>query len=125
MVLACAGGRGIFRGMVVNIARQSVQPSAPEIPRLLVEKFDDLTGTEASAAIASGLTQEVVAQLSKFKDIVVVQSIGTVTGKETVPRGFVLSGSVNLSADAFRLQVQLHQLGPTARSCGQTATTAE
>ena len=39
------------------------------------ESFDDLTGTDAAAAIASGLKQEVVGHLSKFKDIVVVESV--------------------------------------------------
>jgi TolB-like protein/Tfp pilus assembly protein PilF len=80
-------------------------PGAPTIPRVLVEKFDDLTGTQASAAIASGLAQEVAGQLSKFKDIVVLQSVETAPGKETLPPRFVLSGSVNLEPDAFRLQV--------------------
>ena len=89
----------------------SSSPSAPEIPRLLVEKFDDLTGTEASAALATGLRQEVVGQLSKFKDIIVVQSIETAPGKEMVPPRFVLSGSVNLVADAFRLQVSFINRG--------------
>lgn len=83
-------------------------PGAPGIPRVLVEKFDDLTGTPASAAITSGLAQEVAGQLSKFKDIVVLQSVETAPGKETLPPRFVLSGSVNLEPDAFRLQVSFH-----------------
>jgi TolB-like protein len=49
-----------------------IGPGAPKIPRVLVEKFDDLTGTQASAAITSGLAQEVAGQLSKFKDLVVL-----------------------------------------------------
>lgn len=81
------------------------RPVTPERPRVLVEKFDDLTGTQASAAITSGLAQEVAGQLSKFKDIVVLQSVETAPGKETLPPRFVLSGSVNLEPDAFRLQV--------------------
>jgi TolB-like protein len=80
-------------------------PGTPEIPRVLVEKFDDLTGTPASAAITNGLAQEVAGQLSKFKDIVVLQSVETAQGKETLPPRFVLSGSVNLEPDAFQLQV--------------------
>ncbi len=88
-----------------NIA--SVSPAKPEIPRLLVQPFDDLTGTQASAAIASGLTQQVVAQLSKFRDIAVVESPGpSPDASRPLPR-FTLAGSVNLSADAFRLRVRL------------------
>jgi TolB-like protein len=88
-----------------------VSPATPEIPRLLVERFDDLTGTEASAALATGLRQQVVGQLSKFKDIIVVQSIETAPGKEMLPPRFVLSGSVDLAADAFRLQVSFINRG--------------
>ncbi len=78
----------------------------PERPRLLVQPFDDLTGTQASAAIARGLSQEVVGQLSKFKDIVVVESVDTrPDGSSPLPR-FTLAGSVNLSPDSFRLRVR-------------------
>ena len=84
-----------------------VSPAAPEIPRLLVESFDDLTGTPASAAIASGLTQEVIGQLSKFKDIVVIESSASSSDAAHLRPRFVLAGSVDLSADAFRLRVRL------------------
>jgi TolB-like protein len=71
-----------------------------------VQPFDDLTGTQASAAIARGLSQEVIGQLSKFKDIVVVESVDTrPDGRGPSPR-FALAGSVNLSDDAFRLRVR-------------------
>lgn len=81
-------------------------PGSPERPRLLVQPFEDLTGTEASATIARGLSQEVVGQLSKFKDIVVVESVDTRPG-ETIPSPrFALAGSVSLSDDAFRLRVK-------------------
>lgn len=83
-----------------------ISPATPEIPRLLVEPFEDLTGTDASAAIASGLAQEVIGQLSKFKDIVVVEAMeGAPVAPTSLPR-FVLAGSVNLSDEAFRLRVR-------------------
>ena len=72
-----------------------------------MQSFEDLTGTDASAAIASGLKQEVVGQLSKFKDIVVMESSPTATDTSVPAPRFVLAGSVNLSADAFRLRVRL------------------
>ena len=82
-------------------------PSLPERPRLLVLPFDDLTGTETSAAIARGLSQEVIGQLSKFKEIAVHELVDTrPDGSGPVPR-FKLAGSVNLSADAFLLRVRL------------------
>ncbi|WP_244846507.1 hypothetical protein [Mesorhizobium sp. L-8-3] len=79
-------------------------PSKPEVPRLLVEWFDDLTGTDESAALARGLTQEVISHLSKFKDIVVVQSPASATLPQV---RYVLAGSVDLSADRFRFRVRM------------------
>jgi TolB-like protein len=81
--------------------------TAPEIPRLLVEKFDDLSGSEAAADLASGLTQDVISHLSKFRDIVVVESMATAPGKATLQPRYALAGSVDLSSDAFRLRVRL------------------
>ncbi|PZV38528.1 hypothetical protein [Mesorhizobium kowhaii] len=85
----------------------AARAGAPETPRVLVESFDDLTGTNAAAAIASGLKQEVVSQLSKFKDIVVVESAAKEEDPSTAPPRFVLAGSVNLSVDTFLLRVRL------------------
>ena len=88
-----------------------VNPTTPEIPRLLVQRFDDLRGTETSAAIVSGVTQEVISQLSKFKDIVILESNRTPPGKTALPPRYALLGSVDLSADAFRLRVRLVDYG--------------
>ncbi|TIR41901.1 MAG: hypothetical protein E5X64_07320, partial [Mesorhizobium sp.] len=93
--------------LALGLASGGVSPTSPEIPRLLVETFDDLSGTEASRAIASGLRQEVVGQLSKFKDIVVVESAAKGDDPSISPSRFVLAGSVSLSTDAFRLRVRL------------------
>jgi TolB-like protein len=84
-----------------------VSSTTPEVPRLLVETFDDLTGTDASAAVATGLKQEVVGQLSKFKDIIVMESSPTAADTSVPPPRLVLAGSVNLVADAFRLRIRL------------------
>lgn len=87
------------------LSSPGAEPSAPEIPRVLVEPFDDLTGTEASAAFSTGIRQEVVGHLSKFKDLIVHESNpSNAEGSMPDPR-FVLTGSVNLSADSFRLRV--------------------
>lgn len=83
----------------------SVRPGAPVMPRVLVEKFDDLTGTQSGSAIAIGLKQEIVVQLSKFKDIAVMETPAN-GGEASLPR-FVLSGSVNLAPDAFWLRMRL------------------
>jgi TolB-like protein len=85
----------------------AARPGAPETPRVLVEQFDNLTGTHAAAAIAIGLKEEVVSQLSKFNDIVVMESAARGDDPSISPSRFVLAGSVNLSGDAFRLRVRL------------------
>lgn len=82
-----------------------VAPTGPEIPRVLVERFENLNGTEASAAMASGLTQEVIDKLSRFKDLLVIQSAEPAHGDGKSPR-YALQGSVDLSGEAFRLRVR-------------------
>ncbi|PWK66443.1 hypothetical protein [Aminobacter sp. AP02] len=76
----------------------------PEVPRLLVEWFDDLSGKSESSALARGLTQEIISQLSKFKDIVVVQARDPSDPPHT---RYVLAGSVDLSAEKFRFRVRM------------------
>lgn len=83
-----------------------IRPTAPEIPRILVEPIENLNSTETSSVIASGLTQEIINQLSKFKDLVVMQSAEPAHVNATLPR-YTLQGSVDLSGDAFRLRVRL------------------
>jgi len=76
-------------------------PSAPEVPRLLVEAFDDLSGEGKSRAIAAGLRQEVISELSKFRDVGIVEA----ADPSRAPR-YALAGAVDLSEEAFRLQVK-------------------
>lgn len=83
----------------------------PDVPRLLVVPFADLSGTENSAIIARGLTDEVVGQIAKFKEIVVIVSgpPGT-AGAEAPHRGaspFELQGSVRVEGDKLRLSARL------------------
>nr|WP_274709305.1 hypothetical protein [Nitratireductor luteus] len=77
--------------------------SRPEIPHLLVEWFDDMDGSEEAVALARGLTQEVISQLSKFRDIVVVHPFGQM-GPDV---RYVVAGSVDMSADTFRFRVRM------------------
>jgi TolB-like protein len=95
----------VVAALVLVWSWTSVRPGAPVIPRVLVEKFDDLTGTQSGSAIAIGLKQEIVVQLSKFKDIAVMETPAN-GGEASLPR-FVLSGSVNLAPDAFWLRMRL------------------
>lgn len=81
-------------------------PGSPEVPRVQVMQLEDLARSGSSSLIADGLTQEIVAQLAKFRDIVVVQAAyGGATLKP--PPRFILAGSVDISKDAFHLRVRL------------------
>ncbi|MBB6412765.1 hypothetical protein [Mesorhizobium sangaii] len=93
--------------LVLAWSWKSVRPIVPETPHVLVEPFDDLTGTGAATAIANGLKQEIVSQLSKFKDIVVMESAPKAGDASISMPRFVLAGSVGLSVDSFRLRVRL------------------
>jgi len=89
----------------------------PDIPRILVLPLEDLSEGEGSRGIARGLTEEIVGQLSKFRDLVVVEtgpggqlpSPGPDYG-EPVPR-FTLRGSFDMAGDRFRLQAKLTNTG--------------
>jgi TolB-like protein/Tfp pilus assembly protein PilF len=65
-----------------------------------------VSGTGPSAAIARGLTQEILGQVAKFKDIVIVEQAGTAVPADPRIR-YILSGGVQLAQNRLRLQVRL------------------
>ncbi|OOG69910.1 hypothetical protein B0E45_14985 [Sinorhizobium sp. A49] len=85
----------------------------PDIPRLLVEPFEDLSGGQLSSTIARGLTDEVIAQIAKFKEIVVVAQRGSVlpdiSAPGSKPPAYALQGTVRLDDTKLRLGVRLVQ----------------
>ncbi|MDX8444470.1 tetratricopeptide repeat protein [Mesorhizobium captivum] len=85
--------------------------SEPAKPRVLVETFDNPGGTEAAGSVASGLKQEIVEQLSKFKDIEVMMSAPKPDDASLAPPRFVIEGSVMLSEEAFKLRARLLNRG--------------
>ncbi|UGY08586.1 hypothetical protein [Phyllobacterium pellucidum] len=80
--------------------------SGPLIPRLFVEPFGDLSGTRRSANLAKGLTDEVIIQLAKFKEIVVVDGAASSTIVDPQPT-FTLEGRVRIEGDRLRLSTRL------------------
>ena len=89
--------------------------SQPDIPRLLIEPFEDLTGTESSAILARGLTEEIIGQIAKFKDLQVIEapsaSAKAVAGvKPSAPARYALLGSVRIADDTLRLTARLRKL---------------
>jgi TolB-like protein len=86
-------------------------PATPDVPRLLVRPFEDLSGTPSSAIIAKGLTEEVISQIVKFKDIVVVKDWSrSRSNEEATSRNsarYALEGSVQLRGDKLRVASRL------------------
>lgn len=86
--------------------------AGPDVPHLLVIPFDDLSGTSNSSTVARGLTQEVISQVAKFRDIVVTEGMPrsdlgpTATDFATSVR-FALAGSVEVAPNELRLRVRV------------------
>jgi TolB-like protein len=85
-------------------------PSAPDIPRLLVEPFEDLSASGDSAIVTRGLAHEIIGQIARFKDLVVIDGARlaepTPEGASSTAR-YVLGGSVRLIDDEIRLTASL------------------
>ncbi len=89
----------------------SVTPSSPPRssvadlgaqPRITVEPFQTVAGKAAPADIAQGLTDEIVGQLTKFKEILVIAA-GTEQDANAPGPRFALQGSVRIEGDRMRL----------------------
>jgi TolB-like protein/Tfp pilus assembly protein PilF len=85
----------------------------PALPRLLVKPFDDLTDVGKSQVIARGLTQEIIGQIAKFKDIVTISgdprnsvAAAGVLSPVDDPR-YVLSGDIEMTDSQFRLRARV------------------
>ncbi len=84
----------------------SIRGTGPHIPRLVVKPFSDLSGTQRSANMAKGLTEEVLTQLSKFKEIVVVDGAASSAIVDPQPT-FTLEGRVRIEGEKLRLSTRL------------------
>ncbi|MDX8451617.1 hypothetical protein RFM98_02500 [Mesorhizobium sp. VK9D] len=87
------------------------QHGEPEKPRVLVQAFDNPGGTQAAGVVASGLKEEIVEQLSKFRDLLVMESAPKPDDDSLTPPRFVIAGSITLSDEAFQLRVRLINRG--------------
>ncbi|KOF20225.1 integral membrane protein [Ensifer adhaerens] len=89
-----------------------VARTAPDVPRLIVLPFEDLTGTGSSRIVARGLTDRVIEQISKFKEIVVIAGQTTGGSRDPLSSGassarYALSGGVRLDGDKLWLTSRL------------------
>jgi TolB-like protein len=112
---ALAADYGIRTMLYTNDAsmpavRQGV--AGPDVPKLLVEPFDDLSGSPNSAVIARGLTDEVIGQIAKFKEITVITG-GTPDAGTDAAYGvggrpfYALQGSIRQDGGKLRLSARL------------------
>ncbi|OCP16438.1 MULTISPECIES: hypothetical protein [unclassified Ensifer] len=85
----------------------------PDIPRILVEPFEDLSNGQLSSTIARGLTEEVISQIVKFKEIAVVagraSDLPTAKAFGSKPPLYALQGTVRVDSTKLRLSVRLVQ----------------
>ncbi len=97
---------------VQTASAHNVGHTGPNVPKLVVDPFVDLSGTERSAIIARGLTDEVIGQLAKFKEIVVIAGRSPSVSSE-VPTlvnarlPYVLEGRVRVEGEKLRISARL------------------
>lgn len=96
-----AAGLGFAAGL--RLGRTAETQAALDVPRLVVEPFRSLNRSEQGEAAAAGLTAETIAEISRFKDIVVVA--GTASGG--LPARYRLTGTTAVEGSALRVQAQL------------------
>ena len=115
----------------------SVEGAAPEasarIPSIAVLPFINMSGDTEQEFFSDGLTEEIITELSRFRELLVISrtSVFVHKGKpvkaKEIAREFgvdyVVEGSVRKAADRVRVTVQLidgetetHRLGRTLRS---------
>ncbi|QFI69069.1 hypothetical protein [Sinorhizobium alkalisoli] len=104
---------GTSRTDDVPNASSILAQAVPDVPRVIVLPFEDLSGTGGSKIVARGLTDKVIEQISKFKEIVVVAGDPSQAPSDT-PAGavgqnarYALSGGVLFDGDRLRLTSRL------------------
>ncbi|WFU11954.1 hypothetical protein QA646_26630 (plasmid) [Rhizobium sp. CB3090] len=89
---------------------QNIAPVAAgvTVPKVLVESFEEISKEGGSADIARGLTEEVIGELAKFKEIAVIakQPPSRPDVRVEEPR-FALQGGVRVDGNKLRLTTRL------------------
>jgi serine/threonine protein kinase/tetratricopeptide (TPR) repeat protein len=110
-------GRGSATSAATHAAQASLAPSKPAIPSIAVLPFENRGRAEDDEAFADGITEDVIAQLSKVKTLKVIsrtsvmafkghtESLRDIAAKLDVAH--VLEGSVRRAGDRVRIVAQL------------------
>lgn len=89
-------------------APSAASSTASDQPRILVGPFTDISENNASSDIAQGLTDEVISQLARFKEVVVLAKPGATAAEDgSKTRLFALQGSVRVEGEKLRMIVRL------------------
>jgi len=75
-------------------------------PAIAVERFRDVVASDRSSSLSMGLTDEIIGNLVKFKEIVVVEGTAS-AGRNPIASGYILQGSVRLEGDKVRAIARL------------------
>jgi TolB-like protein len=97
------------------------EPPPKEKPAVAVLPFDNLGGDEATGRLADGITEDIITDLARFRELDVIARNSTFVykGKATDVRqvgkdlgvGYVLEGSIQRQADQVRVTAQLVEAG--------------
>jgi TolB-like protein len=116
-VYAIAGATALLIAVGVSVwfAAQPIfrnAPSAPDLPRLLVEPFTNLSSDDAMQGIAEGLSHEITARITKFKDIVIVNA--PEPSSDHARGRYALNGAVSVAENKIRVQALLRDVADGA-----------
>jgi len=96
-------------GKVVATYIGSGDNGQPDIPKLLVMPFEDLSGTPQSKMVTRGFADEVIGKVAKFREIVVLTDTTAPqsrSGGDNSPL-YALRGTVRIEGGRFRLGVRV------------------
>src|SRR5215207_272442 len=99
---ACAVVAAIALATLIYMQLQTARPASPDLPRLVVVPFTTPDKENGSEAIARGLTNEVLTQLARFKDLVVI--VGTHASQQPEAQArYMLEGDITLAGEKIRM----------------------
>ncbi len=110
LLLALIAAVGIMGYAIFARAPPPADPAdaaALGVSRLLVSPFQQVSDTSETATLARGLTEEVVRQLSLFKEIDLVAGPRPATAQAHPPAQYELQGTIRLEERRFRLTARL------------------
>jgi adenylate cyclase len=100
-----------------DVAGGNIPAAATRVPSIAVLPFVNMSGDPEQEFFADGLTEDIITELSRFRDLLVISrnAVFTHKGKPVTARGiakefgvdYVVEGSVRKAADRVRVTVQL------------------